>query len=84
MVRDWTARHPRFEDTWRSGRRALPQAERLALDNRRSPHFRGYTRLGHEITAGRPDARANSSSCETAKSAVRSPSPRPRTISSRT
>lgn len=36
---------------------ALPVDERLALDNRRSPHFRGYTRLGHEITAGRPDAR---------------------------
>lgn len=36
---------------------ALPADERLALDNRRSPHFRGYTRLGHEITAGRPDAR---------------------------
>ena len=36
---------------------ALPLADRLALDNRRSPHFRGYTRLGHEITAGRPDAR---------------------------
>jgi isopenicillin N synthase-like dioxygenase len=30
---------------------------RLRLDNRLSPHFRGYTRLGHEITAGRPDAR---------------------------
>lgn len=36
---------------------ALPLADRLALDNRQSPHFRGYTRLGHEITAGRPDAR---------------------------
>ena len=36
---------------------ALPLADRLALDNRRSPHFRGYTRLGHEITAGHPDAR---------------------------
>ncbi len=36
---------------------ALPLADRLALDNRRSPHFRGYTRLGHEITAGRADAR---------------------------
>lgn len=36
---------------------ALPAADRLALDNRRSPHFRGYTRLGHEITAGHPDAR---------------------------
>src|ERR1700750_1795312 len=29
----------------------LPQADRLP------PHSRGYTRLGHEITAGRPDAR---------------------------
>ncbi len=36
---------------------ALPLDERLALDNRLSPHFRGYTRLGHEITAGRRDAR---------------------------
>jgi isopenicillin N synthase-like dioxygenase len=36
---------------------ALPLQERLRLDNRLSPHFRGYTRLGHEITAGRPDAR---------------------------
>lgn len=35
----------------------LPLDRRLALDNRESPHFRGYTRLGHEITAGRPDAR---------------------------
>ncbi|MFC5994825.1 isopenicillin N synthase family dioxygenase [Pseudonocardia hispaniensis] len=36
---------------------ALPQEERLALNNLHSPHFRGYTRLGHEITAGRRDAR---------------------------
>ncbi len=36
---------------------ALPLEHRLRLDNRLSPHFRGYTRLGHEITAGRPDAR---------------------------
>ncbi|MBW0115904.1 isopenicillin N synthase family dioxygenase [Pseudonocardia abyssalis] len=36
---------------------ALPIEDRLALDNRHSPHFRGYTRLGHEITAGHPDAR---------------------------
>ncbi len=35
----------------------LPLEQRMELDNRRSPHFRGYTRLGHEITAGRPDAR---------------------------
>jgi isopenicillin N synthase-like dioxygenase len=35
----------------------LPEADRLALDNRKSPHFRGYTRLGHEVTQGRPDAR---------------------------
>src|SRR5579871_5327807 len=36
---------------------ALPLEERLRLDNRLSPHFRGYTRLGHEITAGQADAR---------------------------
>jgi isopenicillin N synthase-like dioxygenase len=36
---------------------ALPLEQRLRLDNRLSPHFRGYTRLGHEITAGRSDAR---------------------------
>src|ERR1700722_19987789 len=36
---------------------ALPLQERLRLDNRLSPHFRGYTRLGHEVTAGRADAR---------------------------
>ncbi|MCC9205910.1 isopenicillin N synthase family dioxygenase [Arthrobacter sp. zg-Y769] len=35
----------------------LPLEDRLALDNRNSPHFRGYTRLGTEITKGRPDAR---------------------------
>ena len=35
----------------------LPRSERMRIDNRLSPHFRGYTRLGHEITAGRPDAR---------------------------
>ncbi|MCC3280400.1 isopenicillin N synthase family oxygenase [Arthrobacter sp. zg-Y40] len=35
----------------------LPLEDRLALDNRKSPHFRGYTRLGTEITRGRPDSR---------------------------
>ena len=35
----------------------LPLQEKMTLDNRLSPHFRGYTRLGHEITAGRPDGR---------------------------
>ncbi|MEU3506544.1 2-oxoglutarate and iron-dependent oxygenase domain-containing protein [Streptomyces longwoodensis] len=36
---------------------ALPEAERLALDNVRSPHFRGYTRTGDERTGGRRDWR---------------------------
>ncbi|WP_159769094.1 isopenicillin N synthase family dioxygenase [Streptomyces sp. HM190] len=36
---------------------ALPERERLALDNVRSPHFRGYTRTGDERTAGRQDWR---------------------------
>jgi isopenicillin N synthase-like dioxygenase len=36
---------------------ALPEAHRLALTNDDSPHFRGYTRIGHELTAGRSDWR---------------------------
>ena len=35
----------------------LPEAHRLALSNLNSPHFRGYTRTGHELTAGRSDWR---------------------------
>ncbi len=36
---------------------ARPVGERLLLDNRNSPQFRGYTRLGKEVTKGRADAR---------------------------
>ncbi|MET9851205.1 isopenicillin N synthase family dioxygenase [Streptomyces ossamyceticus] len=36
---------------------ALPEEERLAIDNVRSPHFRGYTRTGDERTGGRQDWR---------------------------
>ncbi|WP_129308456.1 2-oxoglutarate and iron-dependent oxygenase domain-containing protein [Streptomyces sp. L2] len=36
---------------------ALPEADRLALDNTNSPHFRGYTRTGDERTAGARDWR---------------------------
>jgi isopenicillin N synthase-like dioxygenase len=36
---------------------ALPDAERMAIANTRSPQFRGYTELGHEHTNGRPDRR---------------------------
>jgi len=36
---------------------ALPLEQRLALDNRTSAQFRGYTRLGAEITRGRADSR---------------------------
>lgn len=36
---------------------ALPEADRLALDNVRSPHFRGYTRTGDERTGGSRDWR---------------------------
>lgn len=35
----------------------LPLEERMKLDNRISPHFRGYTRMGTEVTQGRADAR---------------------------
>ncbi len=36
---------------------ALPAADRLALDNVNSPHFRGYTRTGDERTGGSRDWR---------------------------
>ncbi|KPI08887.1 Non-hem dioxygenase N-terminal domain containing protein [Actinobacteria bacterium OK074] len=36
---------------------ALPEPDRLALDNTNSPHFRGYTRTGDERTAGARDWR---------------------------
>ncbi|MFE2299548.1 isopenicillin N synthase family dioxygenase [Streptomyces sp. NPDC059445] len=36
---------------------ALPEADRLALDNVFSPHFRGYTRTGDERTGGSRDWR---------------------------
>ena len=36
---------------------AMPQAKKDAIDNRNSPAFRGYVRLGAENTAGLPDLR---------------------------
>ncbi|BDZ38585.1 hypothetical protein GCM10025863_11990 [Microbacterium suwonense] len=36
---------------------ALPEADKLAIENVRSPHFRGYTRIGGERTQGRVDWR---------------------------
>jgi isopenicillin N synthase-like dioxygenase len=36
---------------------ALPEIDRLEIENIRSPQFRGYTRLGHEVTNGRADLR---------------------------
>jgi isopenicillin N synthase-like dioxygenase len=36
---------------------ALPLADRLAIENINSPHFRGYTNLGHEYTKGQADQR---------------------------
>lgn len=35
----------------------LPEADRLAVANLNSPHFRGYTRIGDEHTAGHRDWR---------------------------
>ena len=59
QLTDYGAGPGRIERLTAAARRFfdLPAADRLALDNRESPHFRGYTRLGHEITAGRPDSR---------------------------
>lgn len=34
VVRDWTARHARFEDAWRAGTLILPETERRALVER--------------------------------------------------
>ncbi|EME98833.1 isopenicillin N synthase family oxygenase [Streptomyces mobaraensis NBRC 13819 = DSM 40847] len=36
---------------------ALPEADRLAISNLNSPHFRGYTRIGDERTGGSRDWR---------------------------
>ncbi len=36
---------------------ALPEAEKLAIENVKSPHFRGYTRVGGERTQGQIDWR---------------------------
>lgn len=36
---------------------ALPIEDRLAIDEVNSPHFRGYTQLGKELTQGRADQR---------------------------
>ncbi|WP_445189227.1 2-oxoglutarate and iron-dependent oxygenase domain-containing protein [Pseudonocardia sp. Cha107L01] len=36
---------------------ALPDAERVAIATGNSPHFRGYTPLGGELTNGRADLR---------------------------
>ncbi|MEU8521321.1 2-oxoglutarate and iron-dependent oxygenase domain-containing protein [Streptomyces sp. NBC_01216] len=36
---------------------ALPETDRLAVDNINSPHFRGYTRVGDERTGGSRDWR---------------------------
>lgn len=36
---------------------ALPEADKLAIENLNSPHFRGYTRIGGELTQGKVDWR---------------------------
>ncbi|MBN7792862.1 isopenicillin N synthase family dioxygenase [Microbacterium esteraromaticum] len=36
---------------------ALPETEKLTIENVKSPHFRGYTRVGGERTGGRVDWR---------------------------
>jgi isopenicillin N synthase-like dioxygenase len=36
---------------------ALPEDRKLAIENTRSPHFRGYTRIGGELTQGKVDWR---------------------------
>jgi isopenicillin N synthase-like dioxygenase len=47
------------QETLAAARRffALPEAEKRAVAMVNSPHFRGYTRAGAELTRGRPDWR---------------------------
>ena len=52
---------------------ALPDADKLAVENVRSAQFRGYTRVGHEHTNGRPDWREQLDFG--AERAVREPAP---------
>lgn len=49
----------RFDDLFRLSRRFfdLPEREKLAIEMVNSPHFRGYTRPGWELTRGRADWR---------------------------
>lgn len=35
----------------------LPEADKMAIENLKSPHFRGYTRVGGELTQGKVDWR---------------------------
>ncbi|WP_191621917.1 isopenicillin N synthase family dioxygenase [Microbacterium caowuchunii] len=51
---------PRLEERLLESAReffALPEADKLAIENINSPHFRGYTRTGGERTQGRIDWR---------------------------
>ncbi len=47
------------DDLLRVARRffALPESDKLVIENLKSPHFRGYTRLGGERTQGQQDWR---------------------------
>jgi len=51
---------PELEERLHSAARdffALPEGDKLAIENIRSPHFRGYTRIGGERTQGQVDWR---------------------------
>ena len=53
----------------------LPEAAKLEVEMIHSPHFRGYTRTGRELTRGRPDWREqfdiNSERCRSGGPALR-------------
>ncbi|NYD71601.1 isopenicillin N synthase family dioxygenase [Herbiconiux flava] len=51
--------HELIERVMATARRffALPEADKLAIENLNSPHFRGYTRVGGELTQGKVDWR---------------------------
>ena len=45
----------------------LPEVEKMAIENLKSPYFRGYTRVGIELTQGRVVGTSRSTSDRNAR-----------------
>lgn len=53
VEQDFIERHISYQDSFF----ALPEADKASIDKMLSPHFRGWERVGAELTGGRPDLR---------------------------